>query len=62
MALPLGLFVALRGNGLVPERLKFNNYKPFTRAAYALYTLVILEGIGVYFAWFVFNPNPPVFQ
>ena len=62
VALPFGLFVVLRGNGLVLERLKFNNYKPSMRAAYALYMLVILEGIGVYFAWFVFNPNPPVFQ
>ncbi len=61
VALPFGLFVVLRGNELVPERLKFSSYKPYMRVAYGLYMLVILLGIGVYLAWFLFNPNPPVF-
>ena len=61
VAIPFGLFVVLRGNGLVPEGLKFSNFKPYMRAAYVLYMLVILQGISVYLAWFVFNPNPPVF-
>jgi len=50
VALPFGLCVVLRGKGLVPERLKFRNYKPFMRAAYVLYMLVIFQGIGVYLA------------
>ena len=62
VALPFGLFVVLRGNGLVPNRLKFKNYKPYMRAAYTLYILTILLGVWVYFAWFVNNPNPPVFE
>ena len=62
VALPFGLFVVLRGNELVPRRLKFTNYKPYMRLAYTLYILTILLGVWVYFAWFVNNPNPPVFE
>lgn len=62
VALPFGLFVVLRGNELVPQRLKFTNYKPFMRTAYVLYILATLLGVWTYFAWFVNNPNPPVFE
>lgn len=43
-----GLFVVLRGNELVPNRLKFQNYKPFMRAAYALYLIATIVGVAVY--------------
>jgi uncharacterized membrane protein YozB (DUF420 family) len=56
-----GLFVTLRGNGLVPKPLRFNNYKLFMRTAYGLYMLATLLGIGVYLTWFAYVPNPPVF-
>jgi uncharacterized membrane protein YozB (DUF420 family) len=49
-ALLFGLFVTLRGNGLVPRRLQFSNYKGFMRVAYALYLVATLIGIGVYAA------------
>lgn len=62
IALPFGLFVVLRGNELVPKRLKFSNYKAFMRTAYTLYILTTLLGVWVYFAWFVNNPNPPVYE
>jgi len=62
IALPFGMFVVLRGNELVPQRLKFSNYKGFMRVAYSLYILTILLGVWVYFAWYVNNPNPPVYQ
>ena len=45
IALVLGVFVALRGNKLVPKRLRFNNYKLFMRWAYALYMLATLGGV-----------------
>lgn len=61
VALPFGLFVILRGHGLVPEALKFSNYKPFMRTAYVLFILTILIGFAVYIVWFVANPNPPTF-
>ncbi len=44
----LGVLVVLRGNELVPQRLRFTNYKPFMRSAYALYMLGTLLGVIVY--------------
>lgn len=60
-ALFFGIFVALRGNGLMIKLLRFNNYKLFMRISYGLYMLATLIGIWVYFTWFVNNPNPPVY-
>jgi uncharacterized membrane protein YozB (DUF420 family) len=60
-ALIFGVFVTLRGNGLVPSALKFNNYKLFMRIAYGLYMLTTILGVWVYFVWFVGNPNPPTY-
>lgn len=54
-----GSFVALRGNNLVPQALKFKNYKLFMRTAYSLYMLVTLLGISVYYTWYV-NPATAV--
>ncbi|NTU80370.1 MAG: DUF420 domain-containing protein [Chloroflexales bacterium] len=48
LALLFGLFVVLRGNNLVPARLRFNRYKPFMRWAYGLYLAATLIGIAVY--------------
>jgi len=61
-AVTFGAFVMLRGNRLVPKALRFTNYKLFMRTAYALYMATTLIGIFVYFAWWVWNPNPPLFQ
>ncbi len=61
IALPYGTFVILRGHNLVPQALRFNDYKPFMRWAYGLFMAAILLGIGVYVVWFVTNPNPPIF-
>lgn len=44
----LGVFVALRGNNLVPKAMRFRNYKAFMRTAYAVYMLATLLGVGVY--------------
>jgi uncharacterized membrane protein YozB (DUF420 family) len=60
-ALLFGLFVTLRGNHLMIKPLRFNNYRPFMRAAFGLYMLATLAGIGVYLTWFVIVPNPPQF-
>lgn len=53
LALLLGVFVALRGNKLVPKRLRFEDYKLFMRWAYALYMLATLGGVIVYIIVFV---------
>ncbi len=48
IGLVFGVFVMLRGNGLVPKKLRFANYKPYMRAAYALYMLGALTGVILY--------------
>jgi uncharacterized membrane protein YozB (DUF420 family) len=50
IALVYGTYVMLTGNEILPEALRFKNYKPFMRAAYALYIIATLIGVGVYFA------------
>lgn len=44
----LGSFVVLRANKLVPNALRFKNYKLFMRTAYSLYMLATFIGIAVY--------------
>jgi uncharacterized membrane protein YozB (DUF420 family) len=61
-AVLFGMFVVLRGNNLMIESLRFNNYKPIMRIAYALYMLATLVGVWVYVTWFVTIPNPPIFS
>lgn len=62
IAVLYGVFVVLRGNGLMIAPLKFNNYKGFMRLAYTLYILNTLIGIWVYLTWFVVIPNPPIYE
>lgn len=61
-AFVIGNFVVLRGHGLVPQRLRFADYKPWMRAAYGLYMATMLLGVSVYVVWFVTHPNPPVYR
>src|SRR5262245_21846076 len=58
VTLLFGTFVALRGNELVPQALKFNNYKLFMRTAYTLYIAVTLLGVWVYTTWYINSPEP----
>jgi uncharacterized membrane protein YozB (DUF420 family) len=53
ISLLLGIFVVLRGNGLVPKALRFKNYKLFMRISYAFYMLATLLGVVVYILAFV---------
>ena len=48
IGLVFGMFVMLRGNELVPQRLRFKNYKPYMRGAYALYLLGTVTGVILY--------------
>lgn len=61
VALPYGLYVILRGHNLLPERISFQNYRPFMRWAYGLFMTTIALGVAVYVVWFVTNPDPPTF-
>ena len=48
VCLLLGVWVVLRGNELVPQRLRFANLKLFMRVSYLLYMLGTLMGVIVY--------------
>lgn len=61
-AVVFGLFVVLRGNNLMIKPLRFDNYKPYMRIAYALYMLTTLIGIWVYITWFVTIPLAPTYS
>lgn len=50
-----GVYVVLVGNGLVPKRLRFTNYKFFMWTAYLLYMLATILGIVVYIVVFVYG-------
>ncbi len=54
-----GIFVMLRGNGLMIKPLQFSNYRVFMRVSYILYMTASLIGLFVYITWFVGNPTPP---
>ncbi len=49
----LGSFVVLRANNLVPQKLRFKDYKPFMRTSYILYMLATVVGIVVYLVTYV---------
>ena len=53
IGLVLGVFVALRGNELVPKSLRFSNYKAFMRTSYAVYMIGTLMGVIVYINTYV---------
>jgi len=53
-----GVFVALRGNSLVPKAWQFKNYKLFMRTAYVLYMLSTLGGVILYISVYVFGTQP----
>jgi uncharacterized membrane protein YozB (DUF420 family) len=50
----LGLYIlAVAGTGMLPQRFRFTRYKPWMRAALALWWLVLLLGVGTYVRWYV---------
>jgi len=50
----LGLYIlVVAGTGMLPPRLRFTRYKPWMRAALALWWLVLLLGVGTYVRWYV---------
>lgn len=54
----LGLYVVVvAGTKLLPERLRFRNYKLWMRTTLALWWVVVILGLGVYSVWYVL-PSP----
>lgn len=52
ITLAMGLFMVLRGNDLVPRRLRFTNYRPWMRATLALYVAQTMLGVWVYWLFY----------
>jgi len=55
VSLILGVYLVLGGNGLLPKRLRYTNYKRWMRTSYALYMLATLLGVVVYIIVFVYG-------
>ena len=54
----LGLYIVLvAGTSLLPQGLRFSNYKRWMRAELVLWWLVIAFGIGTYWVWNVSSPT-----
>jgi plastocyanin/uncharacterized membrane protein YozB (DUF420 family) len=50
----LGLYIiTVAGTKLLPERLRFNNFKPWMRTMLVLWWALVLLGIGTYYVWYV---------
>jgi plastocyanin/uncharacterized membrane protein YozB (DUF420 family) len=58
----LGLYIVLvAATKLLPPSLRFQHYKPWMRAELALWFVVVLFGLGTYYAWYIAPPaQPPV--
>jgi len=53
----LALYIVLvAGTSLVPQSLRFTNYKPWMRTTLALWWIVIALGIGIYGVWYRGTP------
>jgi uncharacterized membrane protein YozB (DUF420 family) len=49
----LGIFIALvAGTKLVPEKLRFHNWKGWMRAELLLWWTTLLSGVATYFVWY----------
>jgi uncharacterized membrane protein YozB (DUF420 family) len=50
----LGLYIVIvAGTGTLPEWLRFTNWKLWMRAELALWSIVVLTGMGTYYAWYM---------
>jgi uncharacterized membrane protein YozB (DUF420 family) len=50
----LGLYIVIvAGTKLLPQRLRFNNWKWWMRTELVLWMIVLLSGVGTYCAWYV---------
>src|SRR5216683_2850228 len=50
----LGLYIVIvAGTNVLPQWLRFNNWKWWMRTELVLWTIVLLSGVGTYCAWYV---------
>ena len=50
----LGLYIVLvEGTDFLPTWLRFKNWKRWMRTEFVLWLLVVMSGIGTYYAWYI---------
>jgi uncharacterized membrane protein YozB (DUF420 family) len=50
----LGLYIVIvAGTNILPQRLRFKHWKRWMRTELALWSIVLLSGVGTYCAWYV---------
>lgn len=50
----LGLYiVAVAGTNVLPQRLRFTNWRCWMRTELMLWSIVVLTGVGTYYAWYI---------
>jgi uncharacterized membrane protein YozB (DUF420 family) len=50
----LGLYIVIvAGTGTLPEWLRFKDWKLWMRAELTLWSIVLLSGMGTYYAWYM---------
>ena len=53
----LGLYIVLvAATNLIPERFRFERYKPWMRTELTLWWVVVLLGLGTYYIWYIAPP------
>lgn len=56
----LGLYIVLvAATNILPEKLKFDRYRPWMRTELALWWLVIFLGLGTYYFWYIRTAPAP---
>jgi plastocyanin/uncharacterized membrane protein YozB (DUF420 family) len=59
----LGLYIVLvAATNILPEKLKFNRYRPWMRTELGLWWMVIFLGLGTYYFWYIRTAPAPVQQ
>jgi uncharacterized membrane protein YozB (DUF420 family) len=50
----LGLYIVLvAGTNVLPAWLRFRNWKRWMRAEFVLWVVVVITGLGTYYAWYI---------
>jgi uncharacterized membrane protein YozB (DUF420 family) len=50
----LGLYIVIvAGTSMLPQSLRFKDWKRWMRAELTLWSIVVLTGVGTYYAWYI---------
>ena len=50
----MGLYIVIvAGTRILPQSLRFKDWKRWMRAELTLWSIVVLTGVGTYYAWYI---------